>query len=290
MTTVLVTGGTGFLGANLVKSLIDKPYLIYVLKRSSSSLTRLEGIGNKIKYFNLDNSIESFFESVTKLDVVIHLATNYGRNNEKEEEVIKSNLDFPSKLLDLSISFNVETFINADTSLPPEVNIYTSTKKKFKSYAQKQVKKSNMKFCNLEIENFFGPNDSEGKFTTLVIKSCLNNSEFINVTEGEQLRDFFHINDLIECVEHLIKNSEKLEKGFYNLPIGLGKVISLKEFCALVKKKTGSRLKINYGAIPYRRNEIMNSVADISHIKKLGWSPRIPLDEAIEMTLRDWEI
>ena len=83
--------------------------------------------------------------------------------------------------------------------------------------------------------------------------------------------------------------SVKFDKGFYNLPIGSGKAISLRNFCSLVKKKTGSKIKLNYGAIPYRENEVMNSVADLSNITKMGWTPKIPLGKAIDMTLEDWK-
>ena len=57
----------------------------------------------------------------------------------------------------------------------------------------------------------------------------------------------------------------------------------------LVTGHTGSKIKLNFGAIPYRENEVMNSVADLSDIKKLGWTPRISLSKAIDMTLKDWK-
>ena len=289
MSIIFITGGTGYLGSNLIKSLNYERNDIWVIKRSISATNRLDGYESKINYFNIEEGLSKLFESKKEVETIIHLATNRGRNNEKEEEVYRVNFDFPKELFDLSLSFNVSTFINADTGLPPDFNAYTSSKKKFKNYAKKEIKESNMKFFNLEIENFFGPNDSEGQFTAQLISSCLKDLDKIDLSSGNQIRDFFHIQDLIECINHIMKCSTKLDKGFYNLPVGSGEAIPLKFFCSLVKKKTGSKIKLNFGAIPYRENEVMNSVADLSDIKKLGWTPRISLSKAIDMTLKDWK-
>ena len=147
-----------------------------------SSTARLEGLENKINYFNVEEDLTKSFKSQEEFDIIIHLAANQGRNNEKEEEVYSVNFDFSKSLLDLALAYNVPSFINADTGLSSGLNAYTSSKKKFKGYAKKHMRNSNMKFINLEIENFFGPNEPAEKFTSQVFSSCLKGLDSIDLS------------------------------------------------------------------------------------------------------------
>ena len=83
-----------------------------------------------------------------------------------------------------------------------------------------------------------------------------------------------------------MKCSTKLDKGFYNLPVCSGYAIPL-NFLFFGQEKTISKIKTNFVAIPYRENEVMNSVADLSDINKLRWNPRISLSKAIDMPMKD---
>ena len=68
--------------------------------------------------------------------------------------------------------------------------------------------------------------------------------------------------------------------------IGTGKSVKLKNFVKLVKSIAQNKdTKLNFGAIPYRENEIMNSKADITEICKLKWKPRFTLEEGLRRTI-----
>ena len=79
MKTILLTGATGFLGSHLLKYLFKKRYEVVVLKRSTSDVSRITKIIDNVTTYNIDETpIELAFKS-HKIDVVMHLATSYGK-------------------------------------------------------------------------------------------------------------------------------------------------------------------------------------------------------------------
>jgi nucleoside-diphosphate-sugar epimerase len=84
----------------------------------------------------------------------------------------------------------------------------------------------------------------------------------------------------------IIKNIENLRKGFLRYEIGTGQSIKLKNFVKLVKSIVQNNdTVLNFGAIPYRENEVMSSKADITEICKLKWKPKYTLEEGLLRTI-----
>ena len=108
----------------------------------------------------------------------------------------------------------------------------------------------------------------------------LKNEATIPLTKAEQLRDFLHINDLISLYDIILKKYEEL--GIYeSFDVGSGINTELKYILEFIKNKTKSKSKLEYGALPYRNNELMVSSNDLSYIKKLGWKPIINIDKGL---------
>ena len=63
--------------------------------------------------------------------------------------------------------------------------------------------------------------------------------------------------------------------------LGSGKPHTIRHFVESIHSLTGSGTLLKFGAVPYRDNEIMESRSDISFLKKLGWEPRVTLEEGI---------
>ena len=114
---ILLTGATGFLGSKILEALNNENYSIIVLKRSSSSLWRINHLIGNIQSYDLDKtSLDSIFQK-QKIDCVIHTACEYGRKDEQTAQVIKTNLMLGLQILDVCLKFNTSTFINTDTLL-----------------------------------------------------------------------------------------------------------------------------------------------------------------------------
>lgn len=283
--TILITGGTGFLGSHIVNKLSDK-YKIIILKRSFSNTWRIEDNKN-IFYYNIDRiNLEKVFDE-NEIDIVIHTATSYGRNNESVSEITKTNLMFPLKLLELSLKNKVEMFINTDTVSPKYLNEYSLSKSQLTEWLK--FYSTQIKIFNLKLEHMYGEKDSTTKFVTYIIYSFLKNIPEINLTKGEQKRDFIYIKDVVDAYYKVLKNYEKFDRGFYEYEIGSGNSITIKELVLKIKGLIeNTKTKLNFGAIEYRKNEIMESKSDITKFKKdFNWYPGYSLDEGLKRTI-EW--
>jgi nucleoside-diphosphate-sugar epimerase len=271
---ILITGATGFLGSHLLPQLIKRGDKVIVLNRASSCIKEknIARLGHK-EYEIGKTDIEDVFQE-NSIDVIIHLATDYGKkNNNNICEIINANITLPSKLLELGVKHNVEAFINADTSIGSLYSLYSASKKAFIEIARYFSANHKIKFINFIFEYMYGEGDDETKFIPFAIAAILKGKK-IEATAGEQKRDFIYIKDIVGAYIKALEGLKSLKAEFINLNIGTGKSISLKEFIALAEEISGKKADINWGKLNYKKNEIFDSRADISAAKQLlGWLP-----------------
>ncbi len=284
---ILLTGITGYLGSHLARALVDYGYEVFALTRSSSNLHRISDLITKIHLVEINQlDFNCFFQDVGKIHIVIHSATCYGRKNEPVSEVFACNVDLPLKLLDASHQAGVEVFLNVDTSLEEEINVYSFSKKQFLRWGKFLSKKNTTKFVNARLEHFYGEFDDDSKFSSKIIRACLNNAPKLDLTAGEQKRDFIYINDVITALCLIVNNEYNSECNFEEFEIGSGESVSIKEFVHLVKSITKSDIYLNFGEIPYREGDLdMNLKANITKLVKLGWSQSYNLKLGLEKVI-----
>ncbi len=282
---ILMTGATGYLGSRLVKALIkNEEYELVILKRSFSNVRRIAEIISKLKTYDLD--VDNLDEVIAnnQVDVILHCATDYGRKDSSIMQIIEANLLLPLRLLELGRKYGVMTFINTDTILDKRVSYYSLSKQQLKDWLISY--KENMVCVNVPLEHFYGPCDDQTKFTTYVIKSMIENTSEINLTPGEQKRDFIFIDDVVEAFLVIIKNSINQKNGFYEYQLASGSPVSIKEFVYMVKKLSQNQItKLNFGALPYRPNEVMNYNYDLTNIHSLGWRAMVSLEDGLRNTI-----
>lgn len=283
MKTILLTGATGFLGSNLARKLLASGHRVIVLKRSSSNLDRLASILPGLSCYDVADLSAPFKEG--KVDAVIHTATCYGRHGETAAEIVEANTAFPLRLLETASHFNTDTFFNTDTVLDKHLNGYALSKNHFLEWGKLFADCQKMRFVNIRLEHMYGPGDDASKFTTHVIKNFLANVAEINLTLGEQKRDFVYIDDVVAAYEILLENAGNQADLFQQYDLGSGKAITIRKFVETVHQLTGSSTHLNFGALPYRENEIMHSAANIERLKSLGWHCQTNVAEGIEKTM-----
>jgi nucleoside-diphosphate-sugar epimerase len=282
--TVLISGATGFLGSNLVKKLVENNYQVVILKRSFSNTIRIDNYIEKIKYYDIDKvELEKCFIE-NNIDAFIHCATDYGRKDIDPLQIIDANLVIPLKLVEIGLKNNCKIFLNTDTVLDKRISSYSLSKKQFldwfKIYSDRSI------CINLVLEHFYGPFDDKSKFVSSIVDKLIKNVSQIDLTVGDQKRDFIYIDDVVDAFYIILSNLDKMKSGFYNYEIGAGELTTIKDVVNKIKELTGNKItNLNFGAIPYRPNEIMEPKMDIKPITKLGWKPKISLINGLTSTI-----
>lgn len=281
---ILLTGATGFLGSYITKKLLEDGHELIILKRSFSNINRLQDIWSEIVSYDLDKTdLETPFRDFD-IDAVIHTATVYGRKNEEFTDLFEGNTVFPIRLLNVAIKFNVPNYFNTDTPLDKQLNFYTLSKAQFREWGERLARLKKIRFINIKLEQMFGPGDDDSKFPAFVIRKCLSSPE-LDLTLGEQKRDFIHIDDVISAYGLLLQKVDLLNEAYQEYELGSGKAIPICNFVELVKQLTDSSIQLNFGAFPYREGEVMYSEANLVALEKLGWSPKIGLEEGLRQTI-----
>lgn len=264
MKTVILTGGTGYLGKHLSAALQAEGYNPLCLRRAFS-----------------DEQAEALF---TKQPVfaVIHLATCYGRNGENMAQLAEGNLLFPLKVLHLSIKHKVKAFLNTDTILTRFLNPYALSKAQFAEWLKLYA--DNITAVNIRLDHFYGPFDTPNKFIAFLFKSFRDNVPELNLTEGAQMRDFTYIDDVVNAYLCILKHTDEFPRGKVTaFEVGTNRKTSIKDLVLLVQRACGNTTtRLNFGALPYRKNEQLDyEQLDPAALTTLGWKAKVSLEQGL---------
>ncbi len=285
---ILITGSSGFLGSSLALYWKNLGHQVSLLLRPTSRLDRLKG---EDFYFDIglcssDNEVEDFVKKV-QADVIVHTACVYGRKNENSLQLFDSNMRLGLVILQAirKISKPVN-FINTGSALPSHVSEYALSKHQFSQWGGMLAANSNnqLKFVNVLLQHMYGPGDDESKFTSHILHTCLRNDAELNLTAGNQVRDFIYIDDVISAYDVLIQESSNFE-NFLDVEIGTGIAPTIRNFVETAHRLTASKTKLLFGAVPYRDHEVMSCIADIGYMQGLGWSPVFDIESGLQKML-----
>ena len=277
---ILLTGATGFLGSNLLAHLVKDGHKVTILVRDTSSFQKITTLLDKVNVHRIgDSSLYNVFH-ISKIDTIIHCATNYGRGIIDPSELLGSNLIMPLQLLQAGCDAGVRCFVNTDTVLDKNVSDYALSKSQFREWLGRYEQK--MVCVNVALEHFYGPHDDVTKFVSYIVKQLLKGVDSIDLTLGEQKRDFIYIDDIVSAFLMILGNSAVLESGYFEYEIGTGDTISIRELVEVTKQLSGNtHTRLNFGTVSYRKNEAMETFVNTTSIRALGWEPRTSLYEGL---------
>lgn len=291
--TILLTGPTGFLGSHLLKKLdSEDKYTIVAVKRSFSDLKRVRSVKfSNVLFYDIDKiALEDIFND-NKIDLVIHTATEYGRKDGSVHKILEANLLFPIKIIELAISCSTECFINTDSYFNKDHFSYSylldySLSKKsllpwLKSFSGK------LKVVNVVLEHMYGEDDSYGKFVENMIRDiAVTQVDSVDLTYGNQKRDFIYVADVVDAYIKIIDYSLSNKFSFKTVNVGTGVSHEIKYFVEKIKQISNSHTRLNFGAIPYRSDEIMDSKADIQELENLGWRANFTIESGLQRIIK----
>ncbi len=278
--TILVTGSTGFLGSNLTRRLAREGNRVIALLRPTSDTRRIADVLDRISVHRTEDPGWGRIFQDRRIDIILHCATSYGRREPDPVSLLEANLFLPLKLLEMGKRHGVRAFINTDTILDKRVSHYSLSKSQFKEWLRNYSR--DLVCINVAIEHFYGPDDDESKFVSFIVASILREVDRIELTRGEQKRDFIFIDDVVDAFMRIIAHGPRRENGFYPFEIGTGRAVDIRSFVELAKRIAGNRRTIlDFGALPYRDNEVMETRVDTGAVRALGWEPKITVEEGL---------
>lgn len=284
--TIIVTGGAGFIGSQVVKKLLqDHPQhrVIVVDNLSVGRLENLQNVMEKISFHQVDirnqNALDPLFQGC---DYVIHLAANVSIQISINDPLYSESVNITGFLtiLELCKKYKIRHLVYASsaavygestTTLQEEANLapispYGFEKMSNEYYASFYQKHHGLTSSGLRYFNVYGPGNNKSSDYSGVIKifiDQINNSQTITIYgDGQQSRDFIFVNDIAAIT---VKTLFAGAPGIFN--VATGKSISILELAQIMQEIAGKKVPINF--FPQRPSDILHSRAEVSKIKKI---------------------
>jgi CDP-paratose synthetase len=288
---ILVTGGTGFIGVNLIRKLQNNNHEVFLLVRPNSNRSNIA-----IKHiFEFQDNLYQLTNYLVEnnIDGIIHLASLYLAQHTPEDikELVLSNIYLGTALLEASKYSKVKWFINtgtfwqnyiSDSKEYCPVNLYAASKQAFIDLSKFYTETSNIQFVTLKLCDTFGPKDSRPKILNL-FKRISESQEILAMSSGEQLLDILYIDDVVAgfiCLVNNIKEGILLDSEYV---LCAKKRYTLKELADVYSRVSGKKLNIEWGGRPYRDREVMQPWNN--GILLPGWMPNYDIETGIKMFL-----
>lgn len=288
---VVVTGGSGFIGSVLVDTLIDQNYEVVIIDDLSANNGQVYK-NNSATYYNWDinDDLLPHEEIFNNSKYVFHLAaeSRIGPAILNPVRAKRINVDGTMKVMEYSKIYGVDKVIYSSTSsvygspvtLPTKedspidcLNPYATSKYLGEDMVRLYNSTHNVKAVIFRYFNVFGERSPvNGQYAPVIgifQKQKEENTPLTIVGDGEQRRDFIHVNDVVQA-NILAATNPDVTTGLFN--IGSGTNISVNEIASLISS--------NVTYIPPRSGEARHTLADISLAKSvLGFNPTITVQQ-----------
>jgi UDP-glucose 4-epimerase len=295
MLKILILGGNGFIGKNLIFDLINKNYYLRIFDKYNT----FEGLNSEKIEFNLGDfdNLDLLKKSLNGIDIVVHLlsTTNPAISNKDPQRDIKSNLLNTLDFLDLMCEEGVKRIIFASTggaiygeTVDSEIDelhqtnpisSYGIVKLAIEKYLEIYRRLWKLEYTILRFSNPYGvyqnPLSGQGAIAAFIWKVL--NKESIEIWgDGEVARDFIYISDVVDAIAKAIEFQPK--SRIYN--IGSGEKIKINKIISLIEVHAQYKVKVNHLAA--RDVDVRSNCLDINLAKKeLNWHPTVNINDGI---------
>ena len=299
---IIITGGAGFIGTNIARTLADDNNVTIIDDLSTGKIENIQDLinENKIKFIKGSiTDLDLLKKSFKNVDYAFHQAALASVPQSFEDPVKTNNINLNGtvNVLIASRDNNVEKVVWAsscavygdntdlplkETSSTNPLSPYAATKLAGELYANIFSNVYNLPIVSLRYFNVYGPwQNPHGDYAAVIplfISKILDDQPLIVYGDGKQTRDFIFVEDVVRAN---IFFAEKAEKGVFN--IGCGVKTSINEIAKMILKISNK----NNTEIIYkekREGDIKDSFSDISKMKKTGFKPEYSLEAGIRKT------
>ena len=308
---VLVTGGAGFIGSRVAAQLVRMNASVRVVDDlSKGEASNLAEVIDKIEFIKGDLlDIETARQCLKDIEVCFHFAAKIGgigffhkypATSIRDNTLMNLNLwdaarDTNTRMVCVSSSMVFErtkVFPTPETAVefsPPPLTGYGFSKLITEYISQTYYDEFSVPYVVARPFNAYGPGENPGDWVgyshvipDLVNKALGGQYPLEILGSGKQIRSYTYVDDVADGI---IFAATHTENDDFN--IGNATETSVLELAEMIWKLCGRKEPIKFQHLPSFKYDVQKRIPDISKIKKLGWEPKIPLEQGLKNTI-EW--
>jgi GDP-4-dehydro-6-deoxy-D-mannose reductase len=285
---ILISGHSGFVGTNLLNFLDE--YDLTGISNVNIKSSKIPQIKKDIRFITSEDVPRN-------LDCIIHLAamTDVKLCQDNPKLCYEINVLGTQNLLEIARTQKIK-FIFLSTShvygdsskqkiseSDPKnpTSIYSTSKLAGELLCESYSKSYGLDISIIRLFSVYGPNEPSYKVTSEMISQLLN-KKIVRLGNLSPKRDFIYIQDAVLAIKIILEKS----RGFNSYNIGSEKSHSIMDLYNILKKITSSSTPIKSIKSNSRKYDAKDIISNSSKIKKLGWKPKITLEEGMALTLQ----
>jgi len=300
---VVVTGATGFVGANLARRLLGDGHSVHLLVRPGYAAWRLAEIQSDVRVHvtTLQDraGVERAIEDV-RPEWIFHLAVHGAYSSQTDvREMFQTNVLGTVNLVEACLRTGFEAFVNTGSSseygfkdhapnerewLEPNSH-YSVTKAATTHYCRFTAQSRTVHMPTLRLYSVFGPYEEPTRLLPAIFVRALD-GELPPLASPAIARDFVYVDDVVDALLLAATRRDLEPGGVYN--VGSGVQTTLEEVVECARRIAGVTAAASWGSMPDRKWDTTSWVADNRKIRsELGWSPRLDFEQGFRAML-DW--
>ncbi len=301
---VLITGGAGFIGSNLIEKLAEKNEVIVIDNLSGGRKEFIEPFLDKIKFYKVDllNNVNDYFSGVEE---VWHLAADPSVKDSsiqtffRDLEITKNVLEACRKNKVKRILFTSSSTVYGESELnTPEncetkpISFYGGTKLSCESLISNYCSLYKIQGFLFRFANIIGKNSTHGVIYDFIGKLSKNKEELKILGDGKQTKSYLSVSD---CINGMLIARDKAKEKINIFNLGSRDKTNVKEIAEIVVEEMISSLqkkpkfKFTGGVDNGKgwKGDVKEMLLDISKLQKLGFTPKNSSKEAVREAVRE---
>lgn len=295
---VVMTGGSGPVGAALLRKLLQENVKILLFLRENSTRKAYIPQDERIQIVSCDlENLCTYEPQEFDYDVFFHLGwvqTNKVKRHDMQVQL--QNVKYACDAAVIAKKMGCHTFIGAgsqaeygrhdeplavDTVCRPEI-AYGVAKLSANYSTKLMCEQQGMRHIWTRILSAYGVYDYDDLLISSTIIKALK-KERLDFTKAEQVWDFVYEDDLADSLFAIAQRG----KHGISYPIGSGQARPLREYIEILRDQIDPKLQLHFGAFPYPENQVMHLSADISRVvEDTGWHPKVSYEDGIARTIQ----
>jgi dolichol-phosphate mannosyltransferase len=301
--TVLLTGGTGFVGANLARRLLGEGHRVHLLVRERFQTWRTDGIRNDVAFHPValaDAMAVKAVLSRVRPDWVFHLAVHGAYSWQTGfDEMLRTNLHGTINLVEASLAAGTGVIVNTGSSseygardhAPQETeelepnSHYAVTKAAAVMYCRYMAQAHGARIPTLRLYSVFGPYEDPNRLLPKLVKTGLEGG-LPPLADPETARDFVYVDDVVDA--YLLAAAKRTSEAGAIYNVASGTETKLRQAVEIARRVMGVQAEPVWNTMPGRNWDTTVWVGNSDKLRReLNWQPRYSFEAGLRRMI-DW--